>query len=253
MIDVRSLSFSYPKQGHKAIDDLSFNLSKGKIGVLLGPNGAGKTTLIKLLLGLYRPSGGSILINGKDLWEMKAKERANLLAYVPQSLRLPPLNVFEVILSGRVKDFGFYPKEEDKSVAIESAKKLGIENLLWRNASELSGGERQKVALARALAQGSDVLLFDEPTSNLDIAARMLTLELARFLAKEGKTVLLAIHDLNDGISVGDKFLLLKEGRLLASGGKEVFTEDNLFSLYGVKSRIETVGKQKYFLWEEQK
>lgn len=253
MVELSSVSFSYGKHAPHAIDEVSFRLDKGKIAVLLGPNGAGKTTLLKLILGLYRPLSGSISIAGKSVSKMSLKEKSRLLAYVPQTLALPPLSVFETILLGRLHNFSFTPTSEDKRLVIEAANKLGIAELLQKSASELSGGEMQKVALARAFVQGSEILLFDEPTSNLDIAARMLTLDLARLSAKEGKTVILAIHDINDGLSVGDRFLFLKKGMLLANGGKEIFTETNLDSLYGVKCHIENINNQMFFAWENRK
>ena len=253
MVELSSVRFSYGKHAPAAIDEVSFTIGKGIIAVLLGPNGAGKTTLLKLILGLYKPVSGSIAIAGKPVAKMSLKEKSRLLAYVPQSLALPPLSVFEAILMGRLHNFVFAPTGEDRRLAIEAAEKLGIVDLLDKNASELSGGEMQKVALARAFVQGSEVLLFDEPTSNLDIAARMLTLQLARLSAKEGKTVILAIHDINDGLSVGDQFLFLRKGMLLANGGKEIFTETNLDSLYGVKCHIENINNQMFFAWENRK
>ena len=251
MIKVRSLSYRYPRSKSLVLNDVTFDLEKGKVGVLLGPNGAGKSTLIKLLLGFYKPVSGEILIQDKPAKGMGPNEKAALLAYVPQSLALPPLSVFETILLGRLKDFKTSPGAKDKEAAMEAARKLGIESLLEKKSDELSGGEKQKVALARAFAQGSEVLLFDEPTSNLDIASRKLTLNLAKLAASEGKTVLLAIHDLNDGLSLGDCFFLLKSGQLLASGKEEIITENNIYSLYGVKCHIEKIKKQKTIIWED--
>ena len=177
MLKVNGLSFSYPQGKGKAIENLSFELEEGNVLVLLGPNGAGKSTLLKLLLGSLKQTQGEIFFKGKSLSWSKASERAKLVSYLPQSTPLPSLTVWETVLSGRAGLFRFKPGPNDEQAAIDALKRVGIEHLSTRMANELSGGERQKVALARALAQGGDLLLFDEPTSNMDILSRRQTLD----------------------------------------------------------------------------
>ena len=242
MISVSSLSVAYGKKGKLVLKDVDFALEKGQIGVVLGPNGAGKSTLLKCCLGLLKPQSGGIMLDGKPILDISPRMRAKAVAYVPQILSFAPATVFDATLLGRMPHFGIAPGKEDERIVLEVLERLGLLPLKERNVMDLSGGERQKVAIARALAQGADIIVFDEPTSNLDIAAEAQIAELVSSLSKDhGKTVLLSLHDLNLAYHLGDRFLFLKDGNLIAAGDKSVFNRDNVYATFGViMNKIET-------------
>lgn len=226
MLEIRGLSFSYGARAGAVLRSVDLELGAGEIGVLLGRNGSGKTTLFKNILGLLRPSAGTVSLDGRDLLGMSGRERAGLTAYVPQDIRFGELTVFESVLMGRVSSFGFRAGKEDKAVAERIISEMHLESFAHRNAARLAGGERQKVAIARALAQEPRLLVFDEPTGNLDIANEQLIMEEAMKLAREKRVgVLCSLHDLNQAMNFGDRFYFLKDGGVKYSGGKEQFTE----------------------------
>ena len=239
MLEIRGLSFSYGARAGAVLRSVDLELGAGEIGVLLGRNGSGKTTLFKNILGLLRPSAGTVSLDGRDLLGMSGRERAGLTAYVPQDIRFGELTVFESVLMGRVSSFGFRAGKEDKAVAERIISEMHLENFAHRNAARLSGGERQKVAIARALAQEPRLLVFDEPTGNLDIANEQLIMEEAVKLAREKRVgVLCSLHDLNQAMNFGDRFYFLKDGGVKYSGGKEQFTEAVINDVFGIDVRI---------------
>ena len=189
------------------------------------------------MLGLLKYEG-HVLIDDKELKDLKPKQRASLVAYVPQSAAFAPSTVYDAVMLGRVPHFAFAPSKEDHDVVRSTLCEMGLEPLADRNVLDLSGGEKQKVAIARALAQEASILVFDEPTSNLDIAAETMVAEMVRDLSKKkGLTVLLSMHDLNLALEVGDRFVLLKDGRLVAFGDKAVLNEENVETAFGVKAK----------------
>ncbi len=248
MIEVRNLSFAYTKKGKKVLQDVSFALQSGKIGILLGPNGVGKSTLIRCILGLVKPQEGQVLINGADIASMKSSQRAMAMAYVPQKVSFAPLTVYDSVMLGRLPFFGLSPKKKDHEAVVEALEELGLSELMSRNVLELSGGEQQIVAIARAYVQGASVLVFDEPTSNLDISNRRLVLSRIKKLKEKGYTILLSMHDLNDALELGEQFFFMKENRILTSGDVSVFTSENIASVFGVEGRIETIHGTKIFI-----
>lgn len=236
MLEIKNLIASYPKR--TVIDGLSFTLEEGKISVLIGPNGAGKSTLLKTLAGAMKPKKGELLYQGRDLFKMSPSQRAKIVAYVPQSTNLPPLTVLETVLAGRLPIFGYVSKKEDEDKTLQFLQQFGIGHLAYRNASELSGGEAQKVAIARALISNPKVLIFDEPTANLDIANQLQIIRKVQKINKEGLCVLIAMHDINLALQFGDAFIALKDGALKAQGGANIIMPELLEDLYGVKTTI---------------
>lgn len=234
---VRDLWFSY---GHRdVLKGISLNLEGPEVLCIAGPNGSGKTTLLKCIDGILRPKRGIILINGRDLREMKRLEIARIISYVPQneSMALSFPRVLEVVLAGRRPYITWYPSERDVEKAWESLSILGIEDLAMRNINELSGGEKQKVLLARALAQEAEVLLLDEPTSNLDLKYQIEVMKLVRDLTRSKEfSTMIAMHDLNLISTYCDRVLLMKEGVLLSIGEpSSVLTRENIKETYGVE------------------
>ena len=246
MLEIKELSFRYSKRAPLVLDKVSLSLNKGEIGVVLGRNGSGKTTLFKNILGLVKPTGGGITFNGKNLLKAGRRERAEYIGYVPQNVEFGSLSVFDTVLMGRMPYFGLKSGRDDEEKTSEMLKEMGMEELAARNVEELSGGERQKTAIARALVQEPELLIFDEPTGNLDIANEQLILREAGRVAKEkGIGILTSLHDLNQALAIGDKFFFLKNGKLLYSGGKEIVSKEIIREVFDADvSIIEHEGKK---------
>lgn len=236
MVKVSSLSFSYGNG--KLISDLSFMLETGRIMAILGPNGVGKTTLLKILAGLLKPAEGSFTAE-KDI------------TYVPQIFSTGVnYTVYNMVLLGRAGHIGLFssPDENDREKALDAIKKTGIEKLAGRRFSEISGGEKQLTMIARALASGADILLLDEPTSDLDIKNQGRILELMGNLSAEaGFTIIFSTHDPSHALAVSDSTMFLgREGVSLFGMTDTVLTEENVgrFYLTDVKiTKIEIGGK----------
>lgn len=247
MLIVNHLSLSYSKKGRLVLDDVSLKLEEGKIGVLLGANGAGKSTLFQSILGTLKIKKGEILIDGVAKADCKRKDWAKRIAYVPQRIPSSSLSVLETVMLGRLPYFSLRPSKEDSGHSERILEELGLASLKNAHTNELSGGELQKVALACALNQDPNLLLLDEPTSNLDIKNAVLLQGLCKHLAKEhGISILIATHDLNSALDLGDRFYFLKEGKLIGQGDATAFTDENVFLTFGVHASISTSGGDKH-------
>lgn len=246
MLRITDLTFRYTRKSPVVLDNISLSLKDGEIGVLLGKNGSGKTTLFKTVLGFEKPEAGQMDFNGKDLLKMNRRERAEQIAYVPQDIQFGDLTVFDTVLLGRLPYFGLKASKEDEEIALKTLKEMGLEELAGRNTAELSGGERQKVAIARALAQEPKLLVFDEPTGNLDIANEQLILkEILRVTKEKGIGVLTSLHDLNEALSIGDVFFFIKDGKIQYFGDSSIVTEQVIKDTFDADvSIIEYKGKK---------
>ena len=246
MLEICNLYFRYGKHSPFVLNGVDLTLHDGEIGVVLGKNGAGKTSLFKTILGIEKPESGTIRFNGKDLTKMKRQERARRIAYVPQNIQFGALSVFDTVLMGRVSYFGYKAGKEDENVVWRILKDMRLEDFAARSVEQLSGGERQKIAIARALAQNPCMLVFDEPTGNLDIANEQLILSEARRMAREkGIAILTSLHDLNQALDLGDCFFFMKNGRILHTGSTETVTEALIQETFDARVRIiEIEGKK---------
>jgi len=237
-LTVNGVSFSY--NGCSVLDKVCFHVDKGELLVVLGPNGAGKTTLLKCINGIHRPEKGSVLVGEDNVLTMSQNETAKLLGYVPQRLESARLTVFDSILMGRKPYIRWRVGEKDIRMVDAVIKRLSLCNLSLRHIDRLSGGELQKVAIARALVQEPEVLLFDEPTSNLDLRNQLDILRTIRNVVKNHQvSAVMTMHDLNTAMRYADKFLFIKNGNICAWGGCESISPEIIEMVYGVEVEIE--------------
>lgn len=239
MLEINDLHFRYTKRSPEVLCGIDLQLGKGEIGVLLGKNGAGKSTLFKTILGIEKPSSGSILLDRLPLCAVSARERARHIAYVPQNVSFGTLSVFDTVLTGRISHFGLRAAKEDLAAVSRTLEAMGLSSFADRPADRLSGGEKQKVAIARALVGDPELIVFDEPTGNLDLANERLLIDEAKRLAKQsGISVLCSLHDLNEAIELGDRFFFMKNGVIRFSGGKELFNEKVIEEIFGIRVKV---------------
>jgi len=237
-IEARRVSFCYGSL--PALRGGTLEAGRGEVVGLVGPNGSGKTTLLRCLDGILRPQRGAIFLDGRELGEIDPRELSKRVGYLPQGSPPPfPLTVFDTVLLGRRPHLGWRVGERDLRVVSGLLEEMGVEGLALRYFGELSGGERQKVLLARLLAQEPEALLLDEPTAHLDLRHQLEILDLLRKKTKEkGITVLMALHDLNLASGFSDRVVLLHRGRVFASGRPgSVLTPAHLERVYGVRVR----------------
>lgn len=236
-INVHGLTMVYDT--YPVLDGTEFRVDRGDLVALLGANGAGKSTLLRCISRILQPTAGHILIDDKELQKLSSKEIARLMAVVPQETASDfDFTVEEIVAMGRFPYLRRFQKEDqkDRDIVRRSMEMTGVSHLAERSIAALSGGEKQRVIMARAVAQQPEVLLLDEPTANLDIGYQSMLLELAgRLNRKQGVTVIAAIHDINLAVHHFNRFILLAGGRVLAAGrAEEVITAENIRKSYGV-------------------
>lgn len=253
IVEAQSVVFAYAAT--PVVNDVSLAVPRGAVGALIGANGSGKSTLIRLLAGLLTPSSGQVLIDDVPLTSIPLRERAKRIAYVPQSTTMVfPFTALEVVLTGRSPYSGRFSFEnhDDKQIALAALEILDAAHLAHRPVTELSGGERQLVTVARALAQEPDVMLLDEPASALDLKHRtQLARALRRLSDERGIAALTITHDLMLLDSVADLVFAMKCGRIVAAGAPEnVLVENVLSDVYDARVRAERRG-ERTFIWSE--
>ena len=247
MLEAKNLSAGYP--GRAVLAGVSLAVRLGRVLVLLGPNGCGKSTLLRTMAGLLPPLGGEVLLDGRR--DYSPRQAAQRVAYLPQSRTAPNITVRRLVLHGRFPYLSYprrYGREDYEAVdrALAAADALDLAD---RPLPELSGGQRQKAYLAMALAQETEAILMDEPTTYLDIRHQLEVLALVRRLAEEGRGVVLALHDLCLALTAADDVAVLGEGRLLALGGPEAIYQSKVLErVMGVRlDRSEGPGGRRYF------
>ncbi len=240
-IEVDGLAFRYGRAGHR-LADISLTVELGEVCALLGPNGAGKTTLLRCLLGLLRAEAGRIRVAGQDLARLSPRDRARLVAYVPQRGDMTfPFSALDVAVMGRTPHLPMTstPSAGDRDSALDVLADLGIAQLADRQFSLLSGGERQLVLIARALVQEAQVLILDEPTAALDYGNEVRILAVVSGLAAQGRAVLMTTHQPDHALSYARRAVLLRSGRVVGDGPPgEVVTGPVLSELYGVPVHV---------------
>jgi len=242
MLTAAHVSFAYHR-GALAIDDVSMSVARGSIVGLIGPNGSGKTTLVRLLNGTLSPSEGSVSLDGVRLSTFSRRDLARRIAVVPQETHVTfDFTALEIVLMGRYAHLGAFALEgpEDMAVAQRALASTGTESLASRQFATLSGGEKQRVVVAGALAQSSDILLLDEPTTALDLGFQFeIAALLSRLNREHGTTMIVSTHDLNFAAMLCSELVLMKSGRVLATGPtRDVLTTSNIRQLYGVEADV---------------
>ncbi len=250
-ISVDHLYFSYCKS--TILKDINFSVPTGNICALLGPNGSGKTTLLKSIMGLREPSSGNISIDGVSLKSMTAQKIASIVSMVPQQSNVVfPYTVLDMVLLGKCPFLGWtgVPNNNDVLEAQKLLKQLDIYYLHNRSFNELSGGEKQIVIFARALFQNTDIMLLDEPTSNLDFKNQFYLLDLVKEIsAQRSLTVIITLHDPNLAAHYCGKVIMLKHGELLYNGNTtEGFIKENLMKLYNMKIQVRNLENHRQII-----
>ena len=238
MLTVENLSFRY-KSGPPVLNEVSFSVADGQFLAILGNNGVGKSTLLKCFNRILTPSGGRISMDGVDLSRLSGRELAQRIAFVAQSVPNTQMTVHDIVMLGRKPYMKWSFTEKDHKIIHESMDRLGISHLRGRFLNCLSGGERQKVMLARALAQQPQYLLLDEPTSSLDPRNQHEMLKLVREIAiTHGIGVVIVIHDLNLAVRYCDRFLFLHYTHVFSHGDISTVTPDTIRQVYRMEVDI---------------
>lgn len=238
ILTVQGLDFNYPS--HRVLKDISFSVEKGECVAVLGTNGTGKSTLLKCINRILKPQKGAVFIGENEIQKLKQTDLAQKIGYVSQSNQSFRTTVFDAILIGRKPYIKWDVTEKDLDIVNKIIEMLELEKYSLRYIDELSGGEFQKVLIARALAQEPDILMFDEPTSSLDLKNQLEVIKIIKEIVKsKGISAVVTIHDLNLALRFADKFILLKEGKIFAAGGIEIMTSQNIEFVYSVSVRVE--------------
>lgn len=243
MLEVRNLHTGYERE---IIKGVSFDIEPGTITCILGANGCGKTTLLKNIMCFIKPTSGTVRLDGKDVFTMSYTERARRIGYIPQAHVPPfPFSVMDVVMMGRFPYLSKMTKvtSHDEDVAQRVMKRLQIDHLMDRPYTELSGGQRQMVVIARALAQEPDLLVMDEPTNNLDFGNQYILLEQMNSLVENGEmSIVMVTHSPDQALFCADHVLIIKDGLIAADGtAEEVVTEGNMKDIYNTDVRISEI------------
>jgi iron complex transport system ATP-binding protein len=229
MIELNDIIFTY---NHKPfIQGLSHGFETGRISTIIGPNGCGKSTLVKLIARQLHPQSGTICFDGNDVRQLKGRQFARRVALLSQSAFVPNMQVDQLVLCGRYphQSFASATTAQDRAVVADALAMTGADSFAAKNIRNLSGGERQKVFLAMALAQDTDVIVLDEPTSFLDIHASHDVMQLIKKLNSElGKTIIMVLHDLQSALHYSDDVLVMQDGAILYSGSPQSIVESNV-------------------------
>lgn len=235
------------------LTDLSLHVPKGQMTVIIGPNGCGKTTMLKTMLGLLQPRSGTVLLQGDSLCNMKRSEIAKRLAYLSQGKATPDMTVEQLVLHGRFAHLS-YPRrysKNDRAIARAAMERMGIKSLADHPLASLSGGMRQTVYLAMALAQEADGILLDEPTTYLDASHALQFMELLKTLTLQGKTVVAVMHDLPLSLSFADRVVLLNHGALAFCGAPDdLYRSKTIESLLGIRIGRDEASGDYFYIYQ---
>ena len=251
MMQIKNLSYHY-KGSPEVLKDVSFDLEPGQFLAILGNNGVGKSTLLKCFNHILKPDSGAVLLDGKDLLKLPTREVAKQVAFVSQNVPNTQMTVHDVVMLGRRPYMKWGFTEKDHTIVHDAMHRLDVEDMRGRFLNQLSGGEKQKVMLARALAQQPKALLLDEPTSALDIQNQYQVLKMVRDICHSDNMIAaVVIHDLNLALRFCDRFLLMKDGGVYRYGDRSVLDSEALKTVYGVDAKIVEIEGRHMVLVEE--
>ncbi|MCX7797490.1 MAG: ABC transporter ATP-binding protein [Melioribacter sp.] len=254
LLKIENLKFSYPSNNNYRfeIKIKDWGVDIGSFVTLLGPNGSGKSTLLKLIIRILNYNSGSIKFRNKELSSISRKELSKMIAYVPQSIvTIFPYSVYEFVMMGRTPYLNFmgFEKEEDKKIVNEILDILEISHLRKKGINEISGGELQRVVIAKALAQNPEFILLDEPNAHLDLEHQISTFDLLKKLKDEKKLTILAVtHDLNLAGIYADEVAFILNGQIIESGSKsELLKEENIKNVFNINTKVYKSEKDNVF------
>ena len=233
MLNVDSLSFSYG--GKQVLRDVSFDIGENMVVSVLGPNGVGKTTLLKCICDHHRQTTGSVKVDGVDVRSIGRRELAKKIAYVPQKAIASHTTVFDSILIGRRPHMEWSVTKHDKDVVWGAMTSLGLQDLSLSYTDAISGGEFQKVQIARAMVQEPSIIILDEPTNNLDISNQHMSMHMiVDAVRSRGISAIMTMHDINLAVHYSDRFMFIKDGTVYAYGDSSIITEELIKEVYGL-------------------
>ena len=251
MLSVENLQFHY-QGGPKVLKKINFSLGDGEFLAILGNNGAGKSTMLKCFNHIITPDAGEVLLNGENLLKMSAKEVARRIAFVAQNVPDTQMTVHDMVMLGRRPYMSWAFTEREHEIVHEAMDRLKVSEFRGRFLNRLSGGERQKVMLARALAQEPKLLLLDEPTSSLDLKNQYQVLQIVKDICHEtGISAIVVIHDLNLALRFCDRFLLMQQGEVYRYGDAGILDREAIWEVYGVHGEVVSAGNQKVVIVDE--
>jgi len=241
MLTVNELKFMY--RNKDVLRKIGFSIEQGKVVAVLGPNGVGKTTLLKCLNRILKPRKGTIILDDENLLDLSTMDIARRVGYVPQRVETGRLTAFDAVLLGRRPHIGWDVTPRDLAIVDAIFTKLGMQELRMSYIDEMSGGELQKVAIARALVQEPKVLLLDEPTSNLDMKNQVDILTIIREVVRDHNiAAIMTMHDLNQALRFADTFIFIKNGTIYIHGAKDIVTPAVIEDVYGLPVIIGELG-----------
>lgn len=247
ILEVTSLNFSYGEE--RVLSDVNLSMEKHELVAIMGPNGSGKTTLLRCLNGILKAESGSVMLSKKPIGKYSRREVAREIAYVAQRNDPGRVTAFDAVLLGRKPHMGLGVSEEDLRLTQAALHRLGLEELSLRYTDSMSGGEYQKVCIARALVGKPRIMLLDEPTSSLDLKNQLAILRLLRTIVHgHDMCVLVTMHDLNTAFRYADRFIFLKEGRIAASVQRTGISKEVIEEVYGVPVAVEWHQDHPYVL-----
>ena len=240
ILDVCGVSFTY--NSHPVLDDISFTLNPGELLAVLGPNGVGKTTLLKCIDAILSPTKGSVLVKGTDVLQLNSHDIAKTIGYVAQQCESSCMTVFDAVLMGRKPYIRWRVGPKDLNIVDAALKRLNMEHMALRPIDQMSGGELQKVAIARAMVQEPDILLLDEPTSSLDLKNQMEILSMIHHVVVEHHMAgVMTMHDLNTALRFANAYLFLKDGKVYDAGRVEQISPEMIETVYGLPVEIHSI------------
>ena len=248
-LKVKNVEFRYASV--PILKDICIELAASEMLGVVGPNGAGKSTLLRCIDRILKPQRGSILLDEREIKKMSMLELAKKLGYIPQSTsQVFPATVFDTVLLGRRPHVGWRSSEKDTEKVLETLQMLNIEEFAMRDINEISGGQQQKVFIARALTQEPDVLLLDEPTSNLDIKHQLEVMEIIKSIVREKEiSAIMAIHDLNLASRYADRIIMMTDGEIFSAGDSvSVLTPESIKQVYGVEAEVNHIHGRPYIV-----